>query len=70
MGHPIHWLGKVGAPGSECDNLEIGDEPKVAHVDGGHIEAKMKRRGSNQEVFEVDEDALGGLFAQIGRAHV
>jgi hypothetical protein len=45
------------------DDFEAGEELEVLHVEGGHIEAKMERRGSDHQVFEGDGDPLSGLFA-------
>ena len=36
---------------------------EVLHVEGGYIEAQVQGRGSDDEVFEGDGDALGGLLA-------
>jgi hypothetical protein len=51
--------------GSELDNREAGDESEMAQVQSGHMEAKLQCGGSDQEVLEGDDDALGRLLPSM-----
>jgi hypothetical protein len=48
---------------SERDHSEAWDSLEVFYVERGDIEAKMEGRGSDEQVWEVDADALAHLFA-------
>jgi hypothetical protein len=56
-----HSLG-VSASGSNRNHVQAGDEQKVLHVEGSYVEAEMKGRGSDDQIFEWDGDAFGGLL--------
>src|ERR1039457_2236199 len=47
----------------KLDDLQTGDEPEVAEIDGQDGEAKLQRRDADKQIAEGDGYALGLLFA-------
>ena len=56
-------VGKVLKVKLRADDFQAGDELEVFCIVGGDIEAEMEGGGTDDEVLEWDDYAVGGLFA-------